>query len=888
MAWYRRVTNLLRPTRHSRELDREMDFHVAERADALIAGGMPEAEARREAGRRFGNRSVMKERTREADIMTWLDALFADLRLAARALRANPGFTVVAVLSLGLGIGANTAIFSLIDAVMLKSLPVSHPETLLRLSAGGGGGEAFSNPIWEQLRTHRELYAGALAYSEDKFNLATAGEARRVDGAWVSGDYFTTLGVSAAVGRTLGRGDDVRGCPAIAVLGWGLWQAEFGGAPGAIGKTLMVDSHPFTVVGVVDRSFSGLNVGTRSELYLPICAAPGIGGPPDALDARNFWWLSIMARPVAGETVQQAGARFAGAAAGIFQATVPATWPAELRASYLKRTLAVAPAAGGFSDLRLEYSGALRVLMVVVTLVLLIACANVANLLLARATVRQHEAAIRLALGAGRGRLIRLMLTEAMLLSLIGAALGVVFAGWGTRVVTRFISVGDTAAWLDLSIDRRVLAFTTLAALISGVLFGLAPAWRSAQADPQAALKARGRSVVGRGRRHAGWVLVAGQVALSFVLLTSAGLLLNSFRNLTSAHAGFQQDGVLLIDTELAEPSASLANGILDRLRALPGVRSAALSTMTPLASEGEIENTSLISDSYHPADDVKNVSTVNQVSPGYFAAIGTRLLRGRDVSPTDNAGSQQVALVNQTTARRLFDSEDPIGQQFRRGQGDHQSDPFEVIGVVEDARFASLRDSSGMMIYVPAAQSRRPIGSFTLELRSDVPPGTLIGGVRNVMAQLSPTASLRFTTLSEQVSQSLSRDRLLATLAAFFGGLALLLALIGLYGTTAYGVARRRNEIGIRIALGAARDRVLRMMIGEVSVVVLAGIGIGMVAALAATRLVASFLFGLTASDPMTWIASAGILLAVSVVAVAAPAWRAARMDPMAALREE
>jgi predicted permease len=410
----------------------------------------------------------------------------------------------------------------------------------------------------------------------------------------------------------------------------------------------------------------------------------------------------------------------------------------------------------------------------------------------------------------------------------MGAAVGVLFAGWGTRVVTRFISVGDATAWLDLSIDRRVLAFTTLAALLSGVLFGMAPAWRSAQSDPQAALKAQGRSVVGRGHRHLGWALVAGQVALSFVLLTAAGLLLNSFRNLTSAHRGFQQSGVLLVDTELTEPSASLANGILERLRALPGVRSAAFSTMTPLASEGEIENTSLTSDCYRPAEETGAPSTVNHVSPGYFATIGTRLLRGRDVSLTDNAGSQAVALVNQTTARQLFGSEDPIGQQFRRGMGNRQSDPFEVIGVVEDARFASLRDSSGMMIYVPAAQSPRPIGSFTLELRSDVPPGTLIGGVKRVMAEASPTASLRFTTLSEQVAQSLSRDRLLATLAAFFGGLALLLALIGLYGTTAYSVARRRNEIGIRIALGAARARVLRMTIGEVSVVVLAGIGIG------------------------------------------------------------
>ena len=885
MAWYRRLTNLLRSARHSRGLDREMEFHLAERADGLIAGGMPAAEARREARRRFGNRGVMKERTRDADIVVWLDALLADLRLATRALRANRGFAFVAILSLGLGIGANTAIFSLINAVMLRSLPVSHPETLLKVSMGREGGDAFTNPIWEQLRAHPELYGGALAYSEDQFNLAPAGEARRVDGEWVSGDYFATLGIPATIGRTIGRDDDVRGCPAVAVLGYGLWQAEFGGSPGAVGKTLMVNSHPFTVVGVVDRNFSGLTVGTQSELYLPVCSAPGIGGPPDALDARSFWWLNVMARPAPGATVEQTRSRFAAVAAAIFQATVPANWPAEAGAGYLRRSLEVAPAATGFSDLRLQYAGALRVLMVVVALVLLIACANVANLLLARATVRQHEAAIRLALGAGRGRLIRLMLTEAMLLSLAGAAVGVIFASWGTGFVTRFISVGDAALWLDLTIDRRVLAFTTLAALISGILFGLAPAWRSAQADPQAALKAQGRSVVGRSGRRVGWALVAGQVALSFVLLTSAGLLLNSFRNLSRAHAGFDRSGVLLVDIELTEPNASLANSLVERLRALPGVRSAAFSTMTPLANHGAV--TPLESDSYHPAREADALSSVNQISPGYFAAIGTRLLRGRDVSPADNAGSPRVALVDQTAAHRLFGSNDPIGRQFR-GRGDRQSDPYEVIGVVEDSRFASLRDSAGMMIYVPAAQSRRPIESFTIELRSDVPPGTLVGGARNLMAEVSPAASLQLTTLSEQVARSLSRDRLLATLAAFFGGLALLLALIGLYGTTAYGVARRRNEIGIRIALGAARMRVIRMVIGEASVVVLAGIGIGMVAAIVATRLIASFLFGLTASDPVTWIASGGVLLGVSMVAGAAPAWRAARMDPMTTLREE
>ncbi len=880
MSWFRRLTNLLRSNRHSRDLDREIGFHLAERADDLVASGMPEAIARREARRRFGNRGALKERTRDVDTFAWLDALLADIRQAARALRAHPGFAIVAVLSLGLGIGANTAIFSLINSVMLKSLPVRHPETLLKVTMGKDGGENFSNPVWEQLRDHPELYAGAFAYNQSRFDLAQGGEVRSVDAEWVSGDYFRTLGVGAILGRTIAREDDVRSCPAIAVLSYGLWQNEFGGARAAIGKTLMVNSHPFTIVGVVDRAFFGMEVGRQTQIYAPICAAPTNGGIPTALEERVLWWLNILVRSPAGATAAQTGVRLAALAPAVFAATLPPQWHPDDQASYLKRTLMAEPAANGFSDLRLEYAAALRVLMVVVALVLLIACANVANLLLARATVRQHEAAVRLALGAGRARLIRLMLTEAMLLSLLGAALGVLFASWGTRLLMSFLSMSGDASWLDLAIDRPVLGFTMVTAVASGMLFGLAPAWRSAQADPQNALKAQGRSVVGRSRRGVGWALVAGQVALSFVLLTSAALLLNSFRNLTTTHAGFQRSGVLLVNTELSDTGSALTDVILERMRALPGVRSAAFSTMTPLGNGGEISMVAL--DGVPVTAKIGIQSGINHVSVNYFTTMGTRLLRGREISSADNATSPPVALISESVARALFGSADPIGKRLRGRT------PTEVIGVVEDARFRSLRDSASAMVYSPATQRGRPLTDFAIELRSDVPPATLITSVKSVMASVSPSASLEFTTLSDQVARSLSRDRLLATLATFFGGVALLLALIGLYGTMSYNVARRKNEIGIRIALGAAHERVIRMVIGEVSVVVLAGLGVGVLLALAATRLVASFLFGLTASDPVTWIASAGILLGVALLAGAAPAWRAARMNPMTALREE
>ncbi len=880
MSWLQRLVNAIRPGPLSHELDTEIDTHLRERTDDLVAEGMPRHDAEAEARRRFGNRGVMKERTRDGDIVAWLDALLADIRQAGRSLRANPGFTIVAVLSLALGIGANTAIFSLINAVMLRSLPVRHPETLLKVTMGADGGETFTNPIWEALRSHPEVYAGAFAYSQGQVDLAQGGEVRPVDAEWVSGNYFGTLGVPAIVGHAITSEDDVRGCPAIAVISWGLWQNEFGGARNAIGGTLMVNSHPFTIVGVVDRAFFGMEVGRQAQIFAPICAAPTNGGIPAGLDERALWWLNIVVRPPVGATAAQTGARLAVVAPAVFAATLPPQWRADDQAGYLKRTLVVEPAANGFSELRLQYAGALRVLMVVVALVLLIACANVANLLLARATVRQHEAAVRLALGAGRARLIRLMLTEAMLLSMLGAALGVLFASRGTRLLMSFLSMSGDASWLDLAIDRRVLAFTMIVAVTCGVLFGLAPAWRSAQADPQAALKAQGRSVVGRSRRQVGPALVAGQVALSFVLLTSAGLLLNSFRNLMNTHAGFDRSGVLLVDTHLADTSAVLPGVILERLRALPGARSVAYSTMTPLGNGGEITTVAPESAPLTAGGGIQ--SGVNHISMNYFATIGTRVLRGRDVSPADNTTSLPVALISEGVARKLFGLADPIGKRLQGRV------PTEVIGIVEDSRFRSLRDSAGGMVYRPAAQAGRPLTDFTIEIRSDVPPATLITGVKSVMASVSPSASLEFTTLGDQVARSLSRDRLLATLATFFGGLALLLALIGLYGTMSYNVARRRNEIGIRIALGAARERVIRMVIGEVSVVVVTGLVIGVALALAATRLVASFLFGLTASDPVTWIGSAGVLLGVALLAGAAPAWRAARMNPMTALREE
>ncbi len=484
MGLYRRFVNLLRSNRLSADIDREMAFHMAERADELVAGGMSEDDARREARRRFGNPGMQKERTRDADVMTWLESVGADVRYAVRALRASPGFALVTIVSLGLGIGANTAIFSLINAVVLKSLPVTHPEELVRVTMGESeGGAVFTNPIWEQIRDRQDMFSGVFAYGNERFNLTAGGEVRRARGVMVSGDYFSTLGVRPEAGRLLARTDDVRGCPAVAVLGHGFWQSEFGGSPSAVGKTITLDRKPYEIVGVTPESFFGVSVGESPQVYVPLCQRSD-------LDQRSTWYLYIIGRPKPGVTPTQLATRVRALAPAVFAATIPERWGVAEKAEYAKNTLGVRPAPNGLSYVRIQYQKALTVLMVVVGLVLLIACANVANLLLARAAVRGREMAIRLAIGAARRRLVRQLLTESILLAGLGALAGALFARWGTSMLVASLSRGQAPVSLDLTLDGRVLAFTLIVAVATGILFGLAPAWRSTHVDPQLALKA--------------------------------------------------------------------------------------------------------------------------------------------------------------------------------------------------------------------------------------------------------------------------------------------------------------------------------------------------------------------------------------------------------------
>jgi len=892
MSWFRRALNILRSNRHSSDLDREIAFHLSERIDELVAAGMTLGDARAEARRRFGNVGAQKERTRDVDVLGWLDSIVDDLRYAIRALAHSPAFALVAILSLALGIGANTAIFTLVNAVMLRALPVSHPEELVQITLGADGG-TFTNPLWEQVRDRQNVFAGALAYSSyTRFNLVGGGEARLATGSMVSGDYFHVLGVRPAVGRLISVEDDKRGCAPVAVLSYAFWQTAYGSDESIVGKTIALESHPFLVVGVAESGFTGLDVGRGAQVFAPICSDLVLSGSNATLDARSNWWLSVLARVKPGGTLIQAQAGVNAIAPGAFEATVPQHWAVDQQSRYRHTTFGVEPASKGLSAVRSQYRLALMTLMVIVGLVLLIACANVANLLLARAAARQRELAIRVALGAARSRLIRQLLTESLLLSISAAGLGLLFARWGSRLLVAVLSPTSTPIYLDLGLDGRVLGFSIAVAVLTGLAFGLAPAWRAARVHPNAALKANARGVVeGHGRVSLGTMLVVAQISISLTLVVGAGLLLGTFRKLSTIDPGFRTDDVLLVSlnrrpTAKGDDRPQPYAEILRRARAIPGVASASLSGATPLGNSSWNED--MLIDGFTASSERDGLAYFNAVSDGYFHTLTTPMLSGRDFNAGDRLGSPPVAIVNETMAKHFWRTPNVIGRMFRYKAGQRTAGPFEIVGVVKDAKYQTLRERTLPTAFVPSAQDSTPGNQMSLELRVAGPTASVVQDVKALLHDVDPGTSLTTIPFATQVENSLTRERSLATLSAFFGGLALLLATMGLYGVMSYRVARRRNEIGIRMALGAGERRVARMVLGEVSVVVCLGLVLGAALALAMTRLLMVFLFEMGPTDLATFVGSMALLGIVAVLAAYFPAHRASRVDPMEALRED
>lgn len=887
-SWLRRFRNLFRSDWLASEARREMAFHIAERVDELVASGMDEAEARRLARRQFGRREDVRESVHRAQVIGWMESLAADLKYAFRAFRTNPGFAAVAILSLALGIGANTAIFSLINAVLLRPLPVQQPDELVHIRMLESG-TSFTNPLWEEIRDRQETLSGVLASAGVSFNLTTGGVVRRAPGAWVSGDYFNVLGVPAAAGRVFSPSDDVRGCPATAVLSHAYWQREYGGED-VVGRSLLLGGEPYRIIGVAAAGFSGVEVGRTAAIFTPLCTVDIQRPGRDILDARSTWFISVLGRLKPGATLDAARAGLSVIAPAVFEAAVPTHWAADEQQRFVEEGLTAELVPNGLSRVRGQYREALLTLLVVVGVVLVIACANVAQLLLARATARQHEVAVRLAIGSGRGRLIRQLVTESLVLSLLGAGLGLLFARWSSGLVLGYLADSGNAVSLDLSLDLRVLAFTAAVAAAVGLLFGLAPAWRATRVAPQSAIRGSGRGLVGDNRQRFAKGIVVAQVALSLVLVVAAGLLVGSFRRLATVDPGFRADGVLIAqtawtDVEMSdERAAGFPHELLERVRLLPGVRSASASVITPIA--GMSWNDDVVFDG--AASDTEGTVYFNGVSDGYMETFGTRLLAGRDFTELDRGGSAPVVLVNRTLAQRFFGEASPIGSSVRTLVHDSLGVPMEIVGVVEDAKYRQIDEETLPTAYMPIGQSALFGPSVQVAIRTEAGPTGLIPSVTEAMREIHPAITLEFETLEDQIAISLARPRLLATLSGFFGALALLLAVIGLYGTMSYSVARRRNEMGIRIALGAARTGIVGLVATEAGRIVLAGVIIGALLAVAATRLIASFLFGVTATDPVTLGLSALALAAVGLGAALIPAWRAASVDPMVALRED
>ncbi|HKB11922.1 MAG TPA: ABC transporter permease [Vicinamibacterales bacterium] len=894
------LSRFLRRSRWDDERARELESYLAIETDENVARGMTPEAARDAARRKLGNVTLVREEIYQMNTVTLLDAAWRDLKYGARLLRLNPAFASVAVLSLALGIGANTAIFQLLDAVRIRTLPVRSPEELVEVRiaepVGGRTGQfsgrrpSLTNPLWEQLRDHQQVFTEVFAWSGVGFDLTTSGEARTAQGLWVSGDFFRGLGVPALIGRTLAAADDHRGCAAPpAVLGYGFWQRDYGGDPSVIGRTITLDGHPFGIVGVTPASFFGAEVGRAFDVAVPLCAEPISRGARSALDKKAVWFLGAMGRLKPGISIDQARAQLASISAPMFQATLP-EYRAEDAKHYLAFKLGAYPGGTGISQLRRQYESPLWLLLATTGLVLLIACANLANLMLARATAREREIAVRLAIGASRGRIVRQLLAESLLIAAIGASAGALLAQWLSQFLVDFLRTDANRIFVALTLDWRIFAFTALLAVLTCLVFGLAPALRATGTAPAAAMKAGSRgSSDSRERFGMRRALVVAQVALSLVLVVGAMLFVRSLRNLVTLDAGFQQHGILVVNMDLRrsgiveERRRAVYAEITGKLASVPGVSSAAQVYIMPVSGSGW--NNNIVIDGKKYPDNVN----INQVSAGYFRTMGTPIVAGRDFDDRDTPGAEKAVIVTQSFVQKFFAGQNPIGRAFQIDEPPGQPRPLcRIVGIAKDTKYTDLREEFTPLAYYTSSQEEKPDPFLQVALRSDTPLTSITPAVTAALGQTNSNIIVQFQTLPSMVRDSLMRERLMATLSGFFGALAALIATIGLYGVMSYMVARRRNEIGIRIALGAERRDVVRMVMREAGVLLIAGVAIGIALAVAAARAAATLLFGLHPGDPGTLAMAAAGLGTVALLASYLPALRAARLQPTEALREE
>jgi predicted permease len=868
-------------------LDEEMQAHLEFAAADFIARGMSPDEARAAALRSFGGVTQTREAWRETYTLAWLDTVWQDLRYAVRSYRKTPGFTLAALVTLTLAIGANTAIFSLLNALVLRDLPVHDPATLVQVGTlNRSSSESYLTlPMFRELAARQQVFSSLIGYWGNSSSEVDTGSDRASAMIWpATGNVFAELGIRAAVGRLLTPGDmsvDPPSAASVAVIGHTFWERHLAGDAAAIGRTIRIDGAPFTIVGVAPAGFTGLGLVIEPDVTIPLTAVPLLTG-------KTISSFATSASP--GVTLEQVRAHLATLWPDIKSASVPPGYAGPRREEFLGTRLTVASAATGIeSGLRRQFAQPLWIVMGIAFLILVLACVNLASLLLSRGAARSHEIGVRLALGASRWRVARQMLTEGVLLAIVGGACGVVFAFWACRAITAVIfeEMLFPVAFDGLP-DARVISLTTIVAVAAGLLFSVVPAWRIVRRQSSTeALQQNTRSVAGTGA--AGKVLVAAQVALSLVLVANAGLLVRSLALVRAIKTGVERtNGVIVAYPGAARLGAydgidndSYYQDVLQRIGRVPGVHGASVSLLKPAGGSGYKDLVAPIAEPSLLARGVE--STRSPVSPGFFEAVGIPLMQGRDFDWSDRSTGRRVTILSESLARRLFGDRPAVGQHVRVGLPADRQD-VEVIGVAADARLYNVKEENVFAAYTAALQD--PSASF----KCFVVRGTGVSypQLRRAVEELGRERVGNVVTLRYITDRALLQERLTATLSGFFGALALLLAGVGVFGLMSYAVAQRRREIGIRMALGANPRRMMILVVRDGLAITLAGVVAGFVAALATAQLVRSLLFGVTPHDPVTLLAAPAFLVLTAMVACWLPARRAARVDPMIALRAD
>jgi len=891
MLWRRR-------RRQDRELAEELELYLAQEIEDNRARGMSADDARAAARKKLGSRALAREAVYEMNSVRWLDTVWGDLKYGLRQLRLSPGFAVTAILTLALGIGANTAMFELLNALRLRSLPVERPGEIMQVVVDGGikgwgtsdGPYDATNPLWEEIRRNQQAFSKVFAWSRSGFLYGEGVQAKIIPGVLATGGMFSTLGVKPYRGRLLSEGDDRRGCaPGPTVISYGMWQREFGGQDSAIGAKLMLNDKLFEVVGVTPPEYLGLEVGNRFDVVVPHCVQHVWG---DGLEQKHVWAVIVMGRLRPGWTEEKAAQHLKAASGQWFAAVPPTGYAASGMATWQRFRLTAAPAGTGVSGLREQYERSLWLLLGITSLVLVIACANLANLMLARAASREREMAVRLAIGASRKRLLAQVLSESLLLAAAGAALGAMLAGTLSRTLLWYLGNGKDEHQLDLSSDWRVLVFTTAVALATCLLFGLAPALRSAKADVAGTIHVGARgATAGRNQFLFHRFLIAGQIAVSLVLVVGALVFVRSFHKLTTVETGIRQEGVAVhfinfVPLKVAqEARLSMQRQLLDRVRSVPGIEHA--STTTHVAMGGGSWALAFRAPDLPGKDG--GWSRFTWASADYFKTMGIPLKAGRDFTDRDTPTSPHVVIVNEAFVRKYYGNANAIGRQFRTtGEPGYPPTPYEIVGVAGDTKYFDLREEMPPIAYAPQTQNPRVGPWIRIVTRSSIPAEDAIAAVQRVMQAEYPSVRMGQFVLRTMVEERLVRERLLAWVSGFFGALAVVLAMIGLYGVLSYTVARRRNEIGIRLALGSERRGIVRLVMVEVAVLVAVGVAAGGALTYMARQGVGSLLFDVTPTDPEMLVAAIAVLAFIAGAGSLIPAWRAAGVNPVVALRAE